>query len=295
MKKSKFYAVKRGRKRGIYESWDECKEQTDGYPNVSYKGFETREEAESWLGAEEVPEHSPDLERCTEEQRAAIEAALRGDSMFITGPGGTGKSFLLSVLYDEFRLQGKRVAVTAMTGCAALLLGSHAKTLHSWAGIGLGKGPADTHIRAIVMNGRKKKNWNQTDCLVIDEVSMLTPQLLELLDQIARTVRKRRGQLMGGLQVIFVGDFYQLPPVSSTQFAFQSEVWKQLVKDVYQLTIIHRQRDPVFQKILNEARIGELTPESVAILTERKTMLWRRVSAHHHTSTARPSVSEDSE
>jgi ATP-dependent DNA helicase PIF1 len=222
-----------------------------------------------------LQEHSPGLERCTNEQRRAIEAALRGDSIFITGPGGTGKSFLLSVLYDEFRLQGKRMAVTAMTGCAALLLGSHAKTLHSWAGIGLGKGPADTHIRSIVMNGRKKKNWNQTDCLVIDEVSMLTPQLLELLDQIARIVRKRRDAPIGGLQLIFVGDFYQLPPVSSTQFAFQSSVWKDIVKDVYELTIIHRQKDPVFQKILNQARIGELSPESVAILTERKTMSWK--------------------
>ena len=80
---------------------------------------------------------------------------------------------------------------------------------------------------------------------------------------------------MGGLQVVFVGDFYQLPPVSSTQFAFQSGVWKGLVKGVHALTIIHRQADPIFQRVLNEARIGELTPESIGILTERKTMSWK--------------------
>ena len=97
------------------------------------------------------------MDQCTEEQRNAIEAILGGKSIFLTGSGGTGKSFLLQTLYEEFKKVGKVLALTAMTGCAALLLGSQAKTLHSWAGVGLGRGPVSDIIRAIRINGKKKK------------------------------------------------------------------------------------------------------------------------------------------
>uniref|UniRef100_A0A6C0JY68 ribonuclease H n=1 Tax=viral metagenome TaxID=1070528 RepID=A0A6C0JY68_9ZZZZ len=215
-------------------------------------------------------ETSSALNQCTAEQREAIDAVLAGQTIFLTGPGGTGKSFLLKVLYEEFNKTGKKMAVTAMTGCAALLLGPHAKTLHSWAGVGLGRDSADTIISAISKNGKKKKNW-RADCLIIDEVSMMTPDLLELLDKVGRAVRKRRTELMGGLQIVFVGDFYQLPPVADTaKFAFQCQLWNDLVKKTVYLKTIHRQRDPVFQKILLEAREGELSEESYQTLLSRK-------------------------
>ena len=76
-------------------------------------------------------------------QQKALEEVLAGGSVLITGPGGTGKSFLIKTICDELTQRGKKVAVTALTGCAALLLGSHAKTVHSWAGIGLGREPAN--------------------------------------------------------------------------------------------------------------------------------------------------------
>lgn len=214
----------------------------------------------------------------TDEQRAALEAACGGKSIFITGPGGTGKSFLLEALYRRMRASGRRIVVTALTGCAALLLGSHAKTLHSWAGIGLGRGSLSSMVQSIATNGRKKKNWKQTDCLVIDEVSMLTPKLLETLEQIGRFIRKDP-RPFGGLQVIFVGDFHQLPPVAKeemeTQFAFQSPVWDRLVEATFPLTVIHRQRDPAFQEILEEARRGELSAASYQMLLARKTAAWK--------------------
>lgn len=171
------------------------------------------------------------------------------------------------------------MAVTALTGCASLLLGPHATTLHSWAGIGLGREPVATLINSIVLNGRKKKFWKQTDCLVIDEVSMLSPQLLDVLDEIGRVVRKNRTVPMGGMQVVFVGDFYQLPPVNKDEktasFAFQSAAWKNIVQANFELKTIHRQSDPVFQTILNEARIGKLSESSYKILSERKGVSWR--------------------
>ena len=213
-----------------------------------------------------------------EEQRTALDKILQGESIFLTGPGGAGKSYLLESLQEEFKYIGKVLALTALTGCAALLLGSHAKTLHSWAGIGLGKGDLDPIIRSIVMNGRKKKNWTKTDCLVIDEVSMMTPQLLELLDTVGKRVRKCREKPFGGLQIVLVGDFYQLPPVSNenTSYAFKSPIWNQLITSTVCLTKIYRQSDKVFQKVLGEARIGELSDESIEILKGRMNLPWKK-------------------
>jgi ATP-dependent DNA helicase PIF1 len=213
-----------------------------------------------------------------EEQLTALNKILQGESIFITGPGGTGKSYLLESLREEFNYIGKVLSLTALTGCAALLLGSHAKTLHSWAGIGLGKGDLDPIIRSIVMNGRKKKNWIKTDCLVIDEVSMMTPQLLELLDTVGRRVRKCREKPFGGLQIVLVGDFYQLPPVSNENncYAFKSPIWNELIKSTVCLTKIYRQSDEVFQKVLGEARIGELSDESIEILKGRMNLPWKK-------------------
>jgi ATP-dependent DNA helicase PIF1 len=273
-----FYAIAKGRKTGIVKSWIECKVHTAGYPGSLYKKCDTKLEAEQFIlensegftEPEPEPQPQPEPDPCSEEQRTAINAVHAGESIFLTGPGGTGKSFLLKVLYDEFVKSGKKMAVTAMTGCAALLLGPHAKTLHSWAGIGLGRDPPSKIISAISTNGKKKKNW-RVDCLVIDEVSMLTPELLQLLDAVARAVRKNRSTPMGGLQIVFVGDFYQLPPVADkAMFAFQCQLWKDIVKRVVYLKTIHRQRDPIFQKILLEAREGELSEESYQTLMERK-------------------------
>jgi len=218
------------------------------------------------------------MEQCTEEQREPIRAVLDGKSIFLTGPGGTGKSFLLAALYKEYKATGRQIAVTALTGCAAILLGPHAKTLHSWAGIGLGKGPVDTLVKDIQYNKYKKKNWIHTDCLVIDEVSMLTPQLLEVLDEIGRRIRRRPTESFGGIQVVFVGDFFQLPPVSKDgvlQYAFQSPVWYKTVQRSFELKTIHRQSEAEFHTILQEARNGTLSAESYAKLEARKGEAWK--------------------
>jgi len=215
--------------------------------------------------------------QCTEEQRAPIDAVMQGKSIFLTGPGGTGKSFILETLYKEYKATGKQIAITALTGCAAILLGPHAKTLHSWAGIGLGKAPVAELAKAIAYNKYKKKNWIHTDCLVIDEVSMMTPQLLETLDELGRRLRRRPAEVFGGIQIVFVGDFFQLPPVSkdTLQYAFQSPVWHQTVQRSFQLKTIHRQSEAEFHVILQEARAGALSPESYAKLAARKGEAWK--------------------
>lgn len=220
------------------------------------------------------------MEDLTDEQQKAYQAVVDGKSIFLTGPGGTGKSFLLKTLYETIpETTGKHIAITAMTGCAALLIGKYAKTLHSWAGIGLGRDPPSTLAASIRKSGKCLRRWLGTDILVIDEVSMLTPELLEKLDQVARSVR-RCSEPMGGLQIIFVGDFYQLPPVTKekeTQFIFESPLWKEIVQEVVHLTKILRQDDPVFQQILNEARRGEISNENLEILAKRQDRSWQQL------------------
>lgn len=279
----KWYAVSKGRAPGIYTTWDEAQEQVNNFSGAVYKSFDSEEKAQEYLDEEPppVPIKAPIVNYgLNEEQKTAFDAIVDGQSIFITGPGGTGKSYLLQTLYTHFKgLTGKTLAITAMTGCAALLLGSWAKTLHSWAGIGIGRLPVDQVVKTISTDARKKKRWRQTDCIVVDEVSMLTPNLLEYLDQVGRLVRKC-DKPFGGIQIVFVGDFYQLPPVSkdgdTRTFAFESPLWAATVSKTIQLTQILRQKDPIFQHILNEARTGSLTPDSYAALESRKTMEWKR-------------------
>jgi ATP-dependent DNA helicase PIF1 len=220
------------------------------------------------------------LDRLTDEQRKAFDLVEEGKSIFLTGPGGTGKSFLLQTIFEEIpKRTGKHVAITALTGCAALLIGRFAKTLHSWAGIGLGRESAAALTAAIRRSGKALRRWLGTDILIIDEVSMMTPELLEKLDAIAKLLR-RSTKPMGGLQIVFVGDFYQLPPVNKdkekeTCFVFETPVWNEIIQETIQLTKILRQDDPVFHTILDEARKGCLSQKSLEILQSRCKHGWQ--------------------
>ncbi len=203
---------------------------------------------------------------------------MDGNNVFITGPGGTGKSFLIKILL-ECMPKERKTGVVALTGCAALLLGCKAKTLHSWAGIGLGKDSAEALVASIKKKTWKPalRNWLQTKTLIIDEVSMMTPELFEKLDQVGRRIRGS-AQPFGGIQIVLIGDFYQLPPVaaaSEIRFLFQSRLWDEVIHQTVQLTEIVRQKDPDFQSLLNAARVGRLGPEHVKILESRCDLPWR--------------------
>ena len=280
-----FYAVAKGRAIGIYEDWNAAKDQVSEFPGALYKVFKTREEADAFIALHSICEKinaidptfepkfdSSRLDTLTHEQRSVFDALMAGKSGALLGPAGVGKSYLLSIIYTELaQMRLCQVQLCAMTGCAALLLGNKAKTLHSWAGIGLGKDDVDTLCARISKNGRAKKNWKTTDCLIIDEISMATPDLLDKLNAIGKRMR-RSSKPFGGIQVLFVGDFYQLPPVSkgATTFAFESAAWAETVQCIMELTIIQRQKDPVFQTILNEARIGSFSLLSCKILESCK-------------------------
>jgi ATP-dependent DNA helicase PIF1 len=231
------------------------------------------------------------METLTPEQRTAFDALIAGKNVFLTGGGGTGKSHLISVINTElpdlkFNYLGipYRIQTTALTGCAAILLGYGAKTVHSWAGIGLGRGTGVELAEQIKKKGKAKKMWNQTDLLIIDEISMMPAELLEKLNTIGQIIRKNT-KPFGGIQLLLVGDFFQLPPVirdtsgagilPTEVFAFQSSIWPSLVDVVIELKTIHRQKDEMFRKILEEVRRGTLTKESVEILKSRHGLKWQ--------------------
>jgi ATP-dependent DNA helicase PIF1 len=216
------------------------------------------------------------MESLNKEQLAAYEAVKEQKGIFLTGSGGTGKSFLLNLIYNSIPKETTRkVALTALTGCASLLLHPKAKTIHSWAGIGLGKDPVPLLVANVRKSRKALMRWHETDVLVIDEVSMMTPDLFEKLDEVARKIRRNPYTPFGGIQMILSGDFYQLPPVvresqtTESKFVFESPLWKDMRLQTHELTEIVRQKDPIFQKVLNEARCGELTKDSVRILSRR--------------------------
>ena len=201
----------------------------------------------------------------SQEQQLAFDKYIQGNNIFITGPGGTGKSSLIKYIYQDACRKGINIHVCALTGCAAVLLECKAKTIHSWGGIGLGNGTIEQIITKINKNKYAKSNWKKTNILIIDEVSMMSHKLFEILDGVGKKIRKN-SKPFGGIQLLFSGDFYQLPPVGNndeietTEFCFQSPLWNQTftLDNHIQLIKIFRQSDPIYQKILNQVREGRI-------------------------------------
>ena len=211
----------------------------------------------------------------SQEQQIAFDKYVQGNNIFITGPGGAGKSELIRMIYKHANARFKDIYVTALTGCASILLNCKAKTLHSWAGIGLGNGTTEQLIMKIKKNKFLKAIWKETDILVVDEVSMLSLKLFNMLNDIGKVIRKNQ-KPFGGIQIIFSGDFYQLPPVgdkddSDTQrFCFESDDWNSVFHRDCQIELkkIFRQTDDVYSSILNQIREGRIKKRSNELLLE---------------------------
>lgn len=197
------------------------------------------------------------------EQRHVIDLVIgQGRSVFFTGPAGTGKSVLMRAIIKElkkkFARDPERVSVTASTGLAACNIGG--QTLHSFAGIGLGKEDVPTLVKKIRRNQKAKNRWLRTKTLIVDEVSMVDGDLFDKLAEIARIIRNN-GRPWGGIQLVITGDFFQLPPVPDKQkrdvkFAFEAATWTTSIDHTIGLTQVFRQRDP--GKIsLQKSHIGD--------------------------------------
>ncbi|GAV52609.1 hypothetical protein ZYGR_0AG06000 [Zygosaccharomyces rouxii] len=205
--------------------------------------------------------------RLSKEQEDVIHLAKEGHNIFYTGSAGTGKSVLLremiKVLKSTYGSDG--VAITASTGLAACNIGGI--TVHSFAGVGLGNGEADKLCKKVRRSKKHVRRWQEVSALVIDEISMLDGELLDKLNYIAKKIR-RNDQPFGDIQLIFCGDFFQLPPVNKnddkqTKFAFESNIWREGIDVTIMLEKVFRQQgDTKFVEMLNKMRLGKIDEDT---------------------------------
>ena len=205
----------------------------------------------------------------SEDQTKILNAILDKKNVFITGPGGCGKSFFINFFkeYVTTKMPGVKLSLTSTTGISALLIGGC--TLHSYLGIGLAKESAFVLMNKVKRSRFHIDRWRKLDILIIDEVSMLSIELFEKIDEIAKKLR-RNTDPFGGIQLILSGDFLQLPSVNSTAFLFKSKIWTETIHNTFYLEKIFRQDDNSFIDILSEARYGKLSEESAKLLRERE-------------------------
>lgn len=207
------------------------------------------------------------------DQVLALEILLSGESALLTGAAGSGKTYVLSEFIKRARQNHKTVAITATTGLAATHLNGN--TVHSWSGIGI----HDYIPHGFYDNlpkGRRETIEN-TDVLVIDEISMLHDFRLDMVDEVTRHIRKNDTPF-GGLQVVLCGDFFQLPPVSrggrpAGSFVVNSNVWQEFNPVICYLNEQHRQDDVEYLEILNALRAGDIRRHHAEALLARRQAL----------------------
>lgn len=203
-----------------------------------------------------------------EGQEAAVEAVIEGKSIVLTGEAGTGKSEVIKYIRKRVRAANLRLALTSTTGTSALLIGG--TTVHSYLGIGRGDGSWSNLATFISSKPSLKKRWVDLDILVIDEVSMMNPELFDKLDKIGRFVRNNRRVAWGGIKLILCGDFLQLPVVGSDKFLFEADSWSDSIDEIHILTENVRQEgDPTWSRILSSIRMGEIDDDAYSTLLLR--------------------------
>lgn len=202
-------------------------------------------------------------------QGLALEIMLSGESVFLTGPAGSGKTYVLGQFIKLAKNKGKKVSVTATTGLAATHLGG--STIHSWAGIGVHDAlPSDflNHLSKV-----RRDIIEKTDILIIDEISMLHDYRLDMVDEACRLVRQK-AEPFGGIQVIMSGDFFQLPPINRGDsraggFVVFSRVWQELDPVICYLEDQYRQDDESLIEVLGAIRAGDVRRHHAEMLLER--------------------------
>lgn len=196
-------------------------------------------------------------------QKVALVYILKNKNVFIHGPAGTGKSAIIKYAKDYIRRKwgyGHIVAVTASTGVAAINVGG--STIHWFAGIRTGKGTIHTLIKRVMRDPECLKRWQEVDTLIIDEISMISRDIFEKLDAIGQVIRECP-KPFGGIQLILLGDFFQLTPIMDrnidTEFCFESSIWTRSIDHTITLTEVFRQTDLDYKQMLNRIRFNKQT------------------------------------
>ena len=203
-------------------------------------------------------------------QQEALEVLKLGYNVYLTGPAGSGKTFLLNQYVHFLKSQKVGVGITASTGIAATHM--NGRTIHSWAGLGIKNEITADYLKKLLKNVNFRMRFLSTKVLVIDEVSMLHSFRLDMVDKVCRAF-KRSDLPFGGLQVILSGDFFQLPPVCKNgeddSFINTSNAWRDMNIQICYLSEQFRQQDNGFLNILNDIRAGEASDISLGLLNGR--------------------------
>ncbi len=192
-------------------------------------------------------------------QNEALNILKTGANVFLTGEPGAGKTHVIREYVKYLHSHGIEPAITASTGIAATHI--HGQTIHSWSGIGIKDTLSAYDLDALGSKEYLSKRIKNTTVLIIDEISMLSATTLTSVDKVCRTLRNL-DEAFGGLQVVLVGDFFQLPPISNsyntTDFAYKSQTWKSLGLITCYLTEQHRQEDTELLSLLSAIRRNEV-------------------------------------
>jgi ATP-dependent exoDNAse (exonuclease V) alpha subunit len=207
------------------------------------------------------------------QQAKALKILKSGANVFLTGSAGTGKTYVLNQYIQYLKARKVPVAITASTGIAATHM--NGMTIHSWAGIGIKQQLTPRDLK--LMEGKKylKDKLEAAKVLIIDEVSMLHKSQLAMVDLVLRSF-KNSNDAFGGIQVVFAGDFFQLPPIGNhgelprDKFAFMAECWVNAGVKVCYLTEQYRQSKNALTDVLNEIRSGSISQSSLTHLAMAK-------------------------
>ncbi len=203
-------------------------------------------------------------------QNTALNILKSGKNVFITGSAGTGKTYLLNE-YTQY-LKERRVypTIVAPTGIAASHLGG--QTIHSFFALGIRESIDEGYVEFLMDKKYLKSRFSKLKLLIIDEVSMISPELFSSMDLILRGFKGTNAPF-GGVQVVISGDFFQLPPISKVpkekRFAWQSSAWKALELQTCYLQDKFRQDDDRLIQILDDIRSGEISASSEELLASR--------------------------
>ena len=210
------------------------------------------------------------------EQKVALSILKSGANVFLTGSAGTGKTYVLNQYIQYLKDRKVAVAITASTGIASTHIGG--VTIHSWTGIGVKDSLTGREIAKLKTRKYLKDKIGKAKVLIIDEISMLHKKQLDIVDLVLQAF-KDSAEPFGDLQVIFCGDFFQLPPIGSREersrdkFAFMSESWVRAGLSICYLTKQYRQSDNELNDLLNEIRRNEVKSKSLGLLDSAKNKL----------------------
>lgn len=204
------------------------------------------------------------------QQTKALEHLQSGRNVFLTGPAGSGKTYVLNDFIRWAQQTGKKIAITASSGIAATHLGG--TTIHSWSGLGIAEQISEYALDGLMQKQYLHSRFNTTDILIIDEISMFDAPRLDSVDCILRTIRNNHAPF-GGIQVVLSGDFFQLPPITRgntpARFAFEAQVWNELNVVTCYLDLIYRQSNDPLLSILQDIRSSEVTDDTIEQLRAR--------------------------